>query len=63
LEAATEKHPVTPGAIIPAREQLAEVLLEAGYREEATAQIERVLREAPNRRNAMRLAAQARVDP
>ncbi|MGH8176315.1 MAG: hypothetical protein ACREV5_08655 [Steroidobacter sp.] len=58
LEATTEKHPVTPGAILPAREQLAEMLLDAGLRNEADAEIERVLREAPNRRNAMRLAAQ-----
>jgi tetratricopeptide (TPR) repeat protein len=29
-EDATEKHPVTPGPIIPAREQLGEMLLEAG---------------------------------
>lgn len=62
LEAKTEKHPVTPGAILPAREQLAEMLLDAGRRDEAIAEIERVLREAPNRRNAMRLAAQVRQD-
>ena len=28
LDDATEKHPVTPGAILPAREQLGELLLE-----------------------------------
>jgi tetratricopeptide (TPR) repeat protein len=60
LEAATEKHPVTPGAILPAREQLAEMLLEYGRREEAFTEIQHVLRETPNRRNAMRLADQAR---
>ena len=60
LEAATEKHPVTPGAILPAREQLADMLLEYGRREEAFTEIQRVLREAPNRANAMRLAVQAR---
>jgi tetratricopeptide (TPR) repeat protein len=60
LEAATEKHPVTPGAILPAREQLAEMLLDAGRRDEAIAEIERVLHDAPHRRNAVRLAAQAR---
>ena len=32
LEASTEKHPVTPGAIIPARELLAEMLLESATR-------------------------------
>ena len=47
LEASTEKHPVTPGAIIPARELLAEMLLDAGRRDEAIAELERVLRDAP----------------
>ena len=60
LEAATEKHPVTPGAILPAREQLAELLLVAQRPSDAAAELERVLHEAPNRRNAMRLAALAR---
>jgi tetratricopeptide (TPR) repeat protein len=60
LEASTEKHPVTPGAILPAREQLAEMLLGYGRREEAFVEIQRVLHDAPNRANAMRLAAQAR---
>jgi len=59
LEAKTEKHPVTPGAILPAREQLAEMLLEYGRRDEALAELQRVLHEAPNRRNAMQLAEQA----
>jgi hypothetical protein len=62
LEATMEKHPVTPGAILPAREQLAEMLLEYGHREEASIEIQRVLHDAPNRGNAMRLAAQARPD-
>ena len=56
LEASTEKHPVTPGAIIPARELLAEMLMESGKRAEAIAAIQRVLRDAPGRRNAMQLA-------
>lgn len=60
LEASTEKHPVTPGAILPAREQLAEMLLDYGRRDEALAEVQRVLREAPSRRNAMQLAAKAR---
>lgn len=58
LEATMEKHPVTPGAVLPAREQLAEMLIEYGRRDEALAEVQRVLREAPNRSNAMRLAAQ-----
>ena len=61
LEASTEKHPVTPGAILPAREQLAELLLVYGRRDEALAEAQRVLREAPNRRNALQLAEKARV--
>jgi tetratricopeptide (TPR) repeat protein len=62
LEALTEKHPVTPGAIIPARELLAEMLLESGKREEALTEIQRVLRDAPGRRNAMQLAKSAEKD-
>jgi tetratricopeptide (TPR) repeat protein len=60
LEASTDKHPVTPGAILPAREQLAEMLIAADRRDEAIEEIARVLSEAPNRRNAMQLANQAR---
>jgi tetratricopeptide (TPR) repeat protein len=59
LEAATEKHPVTPGAIVPARELLAELLLETGKREEALAEVRRVLKDAPGRKNALLLAARA----
>ena len=59
LEASTEKHPVTPGAILPAREQLAEMLLDAGRRDDALVEIEHVLRDAPHRRNAVKLAARA----
>ncbi len=58
LEASTDKHPVTPGAIVPARELLAELLLENGKKEDAIAELNLVLRDAPGRRNAMRLAAQ-----
>jgi hypothetical protein len=61
FEASTEKHPVTPGAIIPAREQLAEMLLEDGKRDEAIAEVQRVLRDAPGRRNAMELAKRAQT--
>ena len=59
LESSTEKHPVTPGAIVPARELLAEMLLEHGRREEAVAELDRVLKDAPKRRLAMQLAANA----
>ena len=57
LESKTEKHPVTPGAIVPARELLAELLLETGKRDDAIAEVQRVLKEAPGRRNAMQLLA------
>jgi hypothetical protein len=60
LESSTEKHPVTPGAIIPARELLAEMLLESGKREEASKEIQQVLHDAPNRRNALRIAEKAK---
>jgi len=61
LESSTDKHPVTPGAIIPARELLAEMLLADGKRDDAIAETKRVLHDAPGRRNAMRLVEQARV--
>jgi tetratricopeptide (TPR) repeat protein len=59
LEESMEKHPVTPGAIVPAREQLAEMLLEDGKRDDAMAEVQRVLSDAPGRRGAMELAKRA----
>lgn len=59
LEASTDKHPVTPGAIVPARELLAEMLLEAGNAQDALTEAQRALRDAPNRYNGLRLAAVA----
>jgi hypothetical protein len=61
LEATTEKHPVTPGAIIPARELLAEMLLESGKPDDALAEVQLVLQDAPGRRNAMELAKRAQT--
>jgi tetratricopeptide (TPR) repeat protein len=61
LVASTEKHPVTPGAVIPARELLAEMLLEYGKRDEALAEVQHVIRDAPGRRNAMALAKLAQT--
>ena len=49
LDDATEKHPVTPGAILPAREQLGELLLELGRPAEALAEFEASLKRAPKR--------------
>ncbi|HEX6176847.1 MAG TPA: hypothetical protein VF057_00700 [Thermoanaerobaculia bacterium] len=59
LEDSTEKHPVTPGPVIPARELLAEMLLENGMAAEALAEVETVLKSSPGRFNAERLAAKA----
>jgi tetratricopeptide (TPR) repeat protein len=49
LDDATEKHPVTPGSILPAREQLGELLLELGQGEQALAAFQASLKRAPNR--------------
>ena len=49
LDDSTEKHPVTPGAILPAREQLGELLAELGRPKEALAEYEASLKRAPRR--------------
>jgi tetratricopeptide (TPR) repeat protein len=49
LDDATEKHPVTPGAILPAREQLGEMLLELNRPAEAMLEYESALQRAPRR--------------
>jgi tetratricopeptide (TPR) repeat protein len=59
LDDATEKHPVTPGAILPAREQLAELLLEVGRPAEALTQYEASLKRAPLRLASVLGAARA----
>lgn len=59
LDDATEKHPVTPGAILPAREQLGEVLLEQGRGSEALAAYEASLKRAPRRLVSLYGAARA----
>jgi tetratricopeptide (TPR) repeat protein len=56
---ATEKHPVTPGAILPAREQLGELLLELKEPAAALREFETSLRNAPNRFNGLYGAARA----
>jgi tetratricopeptide (TPR) repeat protein len=53
LEDSTEKHPVTPGAVIPARELLAEMLIEMNQYEQALGELETSLRSSPNRFNAL----------
>jgi tetratricopeptide (TPR) repeat protein len=59
LDDTTEKHPVTPGAILPAREQLGELLLELKQPREALAEFEKSLVTAPNRLNGLHGAARA----
>ena len=59
LDDATEKHPVTPGAILPAREQLGELLLELKQPVAALQEFETSLRSAPNRFNGLYGAARA----
>jgi tetratricopeptide (TPR) repeat protein len=59
LDDATEKHPVTPGAILPAREQLGELLLELEQPLAALQEFETSLRSAPNRFNGLYGAARA----
>jgi hypothetical protein len=48
-EDATEKHPVTPGPIVPARELLGELLLELGRPAEAVREFEASQQREPNR--------------
>jgi tetratricopeptide (TPR) repeat protein len=59
LEDTTEKHPVTPGAIVPARELLAELLLELNKPQEAVKEFEASLLVSPNRFNGLYGAAKA----
>jgi hypothetical protein len=58
-EDAVDKHPVTPGALLPVREMLADVLLENGEAAEALKEYEAVLKTAPRRFNATAGAAKA----
>ena len=49
LEESMDKNAVTPGAIVPAREMLAELLYENGKWAESLTEYEAVLKVAPNR--------------
>lgn len=59
LEATTEKHPVTPGEVVPAAELLGDMLLELGMADAARESYERVLERSPNRFNAVHGAGRA----
>jgi tetratricopeptide (TPR) repeat protein len=55
----TDKHPVTPGPLAPAREQYGAMLLDRGMAKEALAAHEAVLKKEPNRLGAYVGAAKA----
>lgn len=59
LEARTEKHPVTPGEVLPARELLADLLLELDRPAEALVEYEVALDRSPNRFNSLYGAARS----
>jgi tetratricopeptide (TPR) repeat protein len=59
LEDTMEKHPVTPGPMLPARELLGELLMELDQPARALPEFEEVLRSSPNRFNAIYGAGRA----
>ena len=59
IEAGTEKHPLTPGPLAPAREQLAEMLLAADRPADALKEFEAVQQVEPNRFRALSGAGRA----
>ncbi len=59
LEDTTEKHPVTPGSILPAREMLGDLLMEVNQLAPALKEYETVLETSPNRFNSLYGAARA----
>jgi predicted Zn-dependent protease len=61
-EDSLEKLPVTPGPIVPAREQLGRLLLAQQRPADALAELKQALRDSPRRRAALEAAAQAAGD-
>ena len=59
LEAKVGKHPVSPGSVLPARELLADLLLELGRSREALVEYESSLVSTPNRLRSLDGAARA----
>lgn len=53
LEESMDKHPVSPGEVLPVRELYAELLLREGRAEEAMEAFQASLERTPNRRNAL----------
>jgi tetratricopeptide (TPR) repeat protein len=58
-EEASDKHPVTPGNVVPSRELLGEMLLALGQPKQALAEFERSLKRDPNRFRGIYGAARA----
>ena len=58
-EDSLEKLPVTPGPVVPAREQLGDLLLAQGHAELASNEFKTTLVNASGRRGALKGAAQA----
>jgi tetratricopeptide (TPR) repeat protein len=59
LEETVEKHPVTPGPLLPARELEGDLLAQLGRHAEALAAYEKTLQREPRRLRALRGAAKA----
>jgi len=59
LEDSTDKHPVTPGPVLPARELMGDLLMEMGHPQQALQEYEASLKTAPHRLHAVRGAARA----
>jgi tetratricopeptide (TPR) repeat protein len=59
LEESMDKHAVTPGAVVPAREMLGQLYIEQKHPEEALQAFQAVLQVAPKRFNALYGAAMA----
>jgi len=59
MEAGTEKHPVTPGEVLPARELLADMLLAMGRYQEAHSAYFTALERSPKRFNSLYGAGRA----
>lgn len=59
MEDSTEKHPVTPGEVLPASELLGDMFLELGDYKNALQSFEAVLQKSPNRFNSLYSAGRA----
>ena len=59
MEDKTEKHPVTPGEVLPARELLADMLMQMNNPGKALEMYEASLKKRPNRRNSLYGASMA----